>query len=74
MLQYCDITKRKQSGGGMLMVDYQKLYHLLFNAMTDTLDALEEQNFGQAKTLLRQAQLDAEEVYLTATEEEAVSG
>ena len=36
----------------------------LFNAMTDALEALAAHNYGQAETLLRQAQLWAEERYL----------
>ena len=31
------------------MADYQKLYTIIFNAVTDALNALDEQNAGQAK-------------------------
>lgn len=52
------------------MVNYQKLYTGLFNAITDALEELEALNIGWAKELLRQAQVDAEERYLEETEEE----
>lgn len=45
-------------------MDYQPLYHKLFNACTDALDALEHQNFGQAKERLISAQQEAEDTYL----------
>ena len=51
-----------------MMVDYQKLYTKLFNAITDALDALEQLNVGQARDILRQAQQEAEEEYLSAEE------
>ena len=41
-------------------MDYQKLYHILFNAVTDSLENMAEQNFGQAAACLRQAQQTAE--------------
>ena len=31
------------------MEDYTKLYHLLFNAITDALEQMNAQNFGSAK-------------------------
>ena len=51
------------------MVNYQKLYTGLFNAITDALEELEELNIGRAKELLRQAQIDAEEMYLEESDE-----
>ena len=48
------------------MPDYEKMYHLLFNAITDALEQLEKQNFGSAKDLLIAAQQQAEEIYITA--------
>lgn len=36
----------------------------LFNAYTDVLEALEAQNYGQAKALLTAAQQSAEEIYI----------
>ncbi len=52
------------------MPDYQKMYTTLFNAITDALEALEAQNVGAAKELLRSAQLRAEGLYLAGTEAE----
>ena len=52
------------------MVNYQKLYTLMFNAATDALQALAQQNYGQAREILCCAQLAAEERYLTETPEE----
>ena len=47
------------------MPDYQKLYTLLFNACTDAIAQLELQNFGAAKTILIEAQQQAEERYIS---------
>ena len=47
------------------MEDYTKLYHLLFNAITDALEQIDAQNFGSAKALIS-AQQKAEEIYITA--------
>ena len=48
------------------MEDYTKLYHLLFNAITDALEQMNAQNFGSAKEALISAQQKAEEIYITA--------
>ena len=48
-------------------MDYKKLYFHLFNAVTDALDAMEQQNFGTAKDLLIRAQQQAEEQYISET-------
>ena len=45
------------------MANYDKMYSLLFNAITD---ALEKQNLGDAKDILISAQQKAEEIYITA--------
>jgi len=45
-------------------MEYQKAYYLLFNAITDALEALEQQNFGQAKQGLISAQQRAEEIFM----------
>ena len=50
------------------MVDYQKLYTKLFNAMTDALEELERLNVGQARETLCRAQQEAEELYLNSGE------
>ena len=38
------------------MPDYEKMYHLLFNAITDALTQLEAQNYGDVKDALISAQ------------------
>ena len=43
---------------------YQTLYHLMFNAATDALSALENNRSGLAADLLIDAQQRAEELYL----------
>ena len=48
------------------MPDYEKMYHLLFNAITDALSQIETQNYGDAKGTLISAQQKAEEMYITA--------
>ena len=48
---------------------YQKRYAHLFNAVTDALNALEQQNIGQASAILIQAQQQCEETYLESDEE-----
>ena len=47
-------------------MNYEKLYHLLFNAITDALEQMEKQNFGTAKETLIAAQQEVEEIYITA--------
>lgn len=47
------------------MESLPKCYTILFNAVTDALKAMDEQNFGTAKTLLLEAQKAAEAAYLT---------
>ena len=59
------------------MQNYQKLYTTLFNAVTDALEQLEQQNFGVAREFLRQAQQQTEEWSISAeesAEEQAPSG
>ena len=48
------------------MPDYEKMYHLLFNAITDALTQMESQNYGNVKDALISAQQKAEEIYITA--------
>ena len=47
-------------------MDYQKMYTTLFNAISDALKKIEDQNYGNAKELLIAAQQKAEEIYITA--------
>ena len=48
------------------MEDYQKMYTTLFNAVTDALEKIEAQNYGDAKDFLIAAQQQAEDIYITA--------
>ena len=48
---------------------YKQLYHMIFNAMTDTIEALENQNYGRALQIMKKAQQDAEEQFLDSEEE-----
>ena len=45
-------------------MNYEKMYHLLFNTITDALEQMEKQNLGSAKDLLTTAQQKAEEIYM----------
>ena len=45
-------------------MNYEKMYHLLFNAITAALEQMEKQNLGSAKDLLTTAQQKAEEIYM----------
>lgn len=47
---------------------FQKLYFLLFNAITDALAELEQGNAFSAANLLRHAQTKAEELYMDSDE------
>ena len=51
------------------MTDAQ-LYHILFNAITDALEAMKKLNFGEAKQILMAAQRKTEEAYLERGEAE----
>ena len=48
------------------MTDYQKMYTTLFNAVTDALEQMESQNYGDAIATLIAAQQKAEDIYITA--------
>ena len=47
---------------------YQKMYYPLFNAITDALEQLDAQNYGEAKETLISAQQKAEEIYIDSAE------
>ena len=49
---------------GVFVEIYKTMYLQLFNAVTDSLEALTAQNFGQAKEILIKAQQEAEEYYM----------
>ncbi len=40
------------------MPEYQKMYVQLFAAVTDALEAMSQQNYGQAAAILRKASAD----------------
>lgn len=44
---------------------YKKMYHILFNGITDVLEMLETGNVWDAKKALMEAQCQAEEVYIS---------
>ena len=50
------------------MPDFETLYHIMVNASENAIDALEKQNFGEAKRILIDAEQRAEEIYITSTE------
>ena len=48
---------------------YKEMYYTLFNAVTDALEAMAQQNYGQARALLIAAQQQSEEIFLDGEEE-----
>lgn len=46
------------------MVNYEKMYYYLFNAVTDAIEKMEELDFGTAKQKLITAQQETEEMYI----------
>ena len=48
------------------MPDYQKMYSTLFNAITDALEEMQQQNIGLAQDRLIAAQRRTEEIYIDA--------
>ena len=51
------------------MENFPKYYTLLFNAVTDAIEDIDQKNFGAARARLVKAQQDAEDAYLDAEEE-----
>ncbi|MBQ4582767.1 MAG: hypothetical protein IJB04_05970 [Oscillospiraceae bacterium] len=49
---------------------YRTMYYTLFNAVTDALNAMEQQNYGQARALLVAAQQQSEEIFMDSDEDE----
>jgi len=45
-------------------MEFQRMYFVLFNAITDALAEIDAMNFGTARELLRQAQIKSEEIYI----------
>lgn len=52
------------------MPNYQKMYAITFNAISDALEELDKLNIGMAKEHLREAQYHTEEIYISEGEEE----
>lgn len=52
------------------MPDYEHLYYYLFNAITKALGLMSGQNFGFAEECLKDAQQEAEEIYITSSLQE----
>lgn len=50
------------------MPDYQKMYSILFNAISDGLEELDELNIGSAKKIFKEAQSRTEELYMAQEE------
>lgn len=49
-------------------MEYQILYTRLFNAVTDSICAMEQQNYGIAAEILKDAQQQCEEMYISQAE------
>ena len=47
---------------------FKKMYFTLFNQITDAMEALESKNYGQAEEILRRAQQQAEEQFISQDE------
>ena len=45
---------------------YKGLYYLLFNRITDALEAIQAQNYGLARDILCKAQQESEEEFIAA--------
>ena len=50
------------------MTDYPKMYHVLFNAITDALRQMEDRNTSEAAQILISAQQQTEEIYIGTAE------
>lgn len=49
---------------------YKEIYFTLFNAISDAVEQLEQRNYGQAAAILKQAQAAAEEIYVSAPDQQ----
>lgn len=49
---------------------YKEMYFTLFNAISDAVEQLEQRNYGQTAAILKQAQAAAEEIYVSAPDQE----
>lgn len=46
------------------MLDYEKLYRILFNGITDALEVFEREGYEGARAVLMEAQQAAEDYYI----------
>jgi hypothetical protein len=53
-------------------MNYEKLYGILFNGITDALDMLEREEWQRAKSILMRAQQAAEDYYIEGEEEDVM--
>lgn len=44
---------------------YKKMYHTLFNAITDAMELIEQQKYQEALNLLERATRNTEETYIS---------
>jgi hypothetical protein len=51
------------------MVDFEKLYKILFNSITDAVLCIDTCNYGMARSSLIKAQQDAENIFIEDGEE-----
>ena len=63
ILRFC-----KNKRGHKAMIDYEKMYKILFNAITDALDELYKGCPTTAENILKQAQLATEDIYINSEE------
>lgn len=47
------------------MVNYQKMYTKLFNAITDAIESIQHGNSDTAKEILIKAQIETEDIYIS---------
>jgi hypothetical protein len=58
----------------MDMPDYEKLYRIVFNGITDALEAFEKEGYESAKEMLIKAQQAAEDYYIESGGDSADDG
>ena len=52
------------------MQNYQKLYAIMFNAATNAVREIDDQDYGEAKRILQRAQIQTEAMYIAQEEKE----
>ena len=56
------------------MPNFEKMYYTLFNHITDASEALQKGNIAAALETLKNAQLEAEEMYMEEDEKQLPAG